>query len=57
VLQDTLKLADELKLRVALLPTWYDVDTVTELERLKHELPTLSNGTARHTRQFLYMDV
>ncbi len=56
VLSDTLALADELKLRVALLPTWYDVDTLAELERLKRELQTLSNGTASHTRKFLYTD-
>lgn len=53
VLNDTLALAAELKLRVALLPTWYDVDTVAELDRLRLELRTITNGTARHTHKFL----
>ena len=38
VLQDTLAIAEKEKLRVALLPTWYDVDELPELERLKLEL-------------------
>lgn len=57
VLQDTLAIAAELALHVALLPTWYDVDTVTELQRLRHELAnTASAGLAApadHTRVFL----
>jgi hypothetical protein len=53
VLADTLALADELRLRVALLPTWYDVDTIAELTRLKHELSQSSNGSGRYTRAFL----
>ncbi|MDQ3249590.1 MAG: TIGR04282 family arsenosugar biosynthesis glycosyltransferase, partial [Chloroflexota bacterium] len=38
VLRDTLIIAEELRLRVALLPTWYDVDTTAELQRLRREL-------------------
>lgn len=53
VLTDTLALADELKLRVALLPSWYDVDTNAELVRLKQELTQSSNGSGRYTRAFL----
>lgn len=53
VLADTLALADELKLRVALLPTWYDVDTIAELTRLRQELSQTSDGSGRHTRAFL----
>lgn len=53
VLTDTLALAAELKLRVALLPTWYDVDTAAELDRLKQELTTSTNSLGRHTRAFL----
>ena len=53
VLRDTLALAAEENLRVALLPTWYDVDTVDELQRLHDELETLPAATGRHTRQLL----
>lgn len=38
VTQHTLALAHELGLRTALLPMWYDVDTVAELVRLQGEL-------------------
>jgi rSAM/selenodomain-associated transferase 1 len=37
-LTDTLRNADTLGLRVALLPTWYDVDTPDDLARLRAEL-------------------
>ncbi len=53
VLRDTLALAGEENLRVALLPTWYDVDTAQEFQRLQIELRTAINGTARHTRAML----
>jgi rSAM/selenodomain-associated transferase 1 len=53
VVRDTLALATALGLRVALLPPWYDVDTVAELERLSAELTTSVTGSARHTRAFL----
>ena len=57
VLRDTLAIAEELGLRVALLPTWYDVDTAAELQRLRQELATMSaddgSSPARHTRAFL----
>jgi uncharacterized protein len=53
VLNDTLALAEELKLRVALLPIWYDVDTFAELTHLTQELSLLSNGCGHHTRTFL----
>ncbi|MFL5803454.1 MAG: TIGR04282 family arsenosugar biosynthesis glycosyltransferase [Roseiflexaceae bacterium] len=52
VVRDTLALAEELGLRVALLPTWYDVDTVAELVRLRAELAEPAEQTARHTRTF-----
>jgi len=54
VVRDTLALADALGMRVALLPTWYDVDTAAELERLRAELAGSRDGAARHTRAFLY---
>lgn len=57
VLRDTLAIAEELSLHVALLPTWYDVDTAAELQRLRQELATMSaddgSSPARHTRAFL----
>ena len=53
VVRDTLALAEELGLRTALLPTWYDVDTAAELERLRAELAKRSEEVARHTRAFL----
>jgi rSAM/selenodomain-associated transferase 1 len=53
VVRDTLALAEELGLRVALLPTWYDVDTITELARLRTELAEAAEQTARHTRTLL----
>ena len=50
VLADSLAIAQELGLRVALLPTWYDVDTAAELERLRQELRHLPPAVAAHTR-------
>jgi rSAM/selenodomain-associated transferase 1 len=52
VTRNTLTLAQEEGLRVAVLPRWYDVDTRDELERLRRELPRATNGLARHTREF-----
>jgi len=53
VVRDTLALASELGLRVALLPQWYDVDTVAELNRLRVELRETPAQVAGHTRAFL----
>ena len=56
VLQDTLAIAAELALHVALLPTWYDVDTATELQRLRQEFSAPTDhlsSPAPHTRAFL----
>lgn len=53
VTQDTISLAHQAGLSVALLPTWYDVDTVAELARLNQELLTLDPDLARYTRQFI----
>ncbi len=50
---DTLALAVEEGLRVALLPSWYDVDDAESLTRLKAELITAPPDIARHTRAFL----
>ncbi len=57
VLRDTLAIAEQEHLRVARLPLWYDVDTRDELTRLKAELRCATNGTARHTREFLASEI
>lgn len=54
VLADTLSLAAELGVVVSLLPEWYDVDTVAELEYLRAEIGALDgDGRAVHTRRHL----
>jgi rSAM/selenodomain-associated transferase 1 len=55
VTRNTLALAAEESLRVALLPTWYDIDTVRDWERLVEELCGATNGIAPHTRAFVEM--
>jgi rSAM/selenodomain-associated transferase 1 len=52
VLEDTLALARAAGLRVALLPRWYDVDTVVELERLRADLQAQA-AQAPYTRRFV----
>jgi rSAM/selenodomain-associated transferase 1 len=56
VVRDTVMLASEFGLRVALLPQWYDVDTVAELDRLRIELGETPSEVARHTRAFLHAE-
>jgi uncharacterized protein len=53
VLRDTLALAEQENLRAVLLPTWYDVDTVQELQRLQADLDTSAHDRAQHTRAML----
>lgn len=53
VVRDTLAIAAELGLQIALLPTWYDVDTVAELARLRQELAEAAPEIAPQTRRFL----
>jgi rSAM/selenodomain-associated transferase 1 len=53
VVRDTLALARELRLRVELLPQWYDVDTAAELDRLRAELHALPLEVAQYTRALL----
>jgi rSAM/selenodomain-associated transferase 1 len=53
VTAQTLARAEALGLTVALLPTWYDVDTESDLERLRAEVATLPPDAVPHTRCFL----
>ncbi len=53
VTRDTLALAAEEKLAVVQLPAWYDVDTLSELERLRGELAALPPDRCRHTRAII----
>jgi uncharacterized protein len=53
VLRDSLLLAEQLGLRVSLLPGWYDVDTEQELAQLQAELAGSPNDCAPHTRSAL----
>src|SRR5215210_7806632 len=53
VVRDTIALAEQLGLKVTLLPIWYDVDTVAELDRLCGELRNAPAHVAHHTRAFL----
>lgn len=52
VLQDTLTMATEENLRVALLPSWYDVDTPEDLRRARGDL-LRCRKRAPHTHRFL----
>ncbi len=52
VTAQTLARAAALELAVALLPSWYDVDTPAELERLRTELAQRPAHTLLHTRRF-----
>jgi rSAM/selenodomain-associated transferase 1 len=53
VAADTLALAAEEGLSVALLPSWYDVDDVESLARLREELVSAPAHVAPHTRALL----
>jgi uncharacterized protein len=53
VLGRTLERAQRLGLRVACLPTWFDVDTGSDLERLRVDLEAAPSASPRHTRAFL----
>jgi len=53
VLTDTLRIAAEEKLKVELLPPWYDVDDEASLARLRDELAVAPTDVASHTRTFL----
>ncbi len=52
VLAQTVERAEALGLSVALTPPWYDVDTASDLDRLRNELASLPAGALLHTRRF-----
>jgi hypothetical protein len=53
VTQETLALAAAEGLKVSLLPTWYDIDEISSLQRLARELEQEGPEIATHTRAFL----
>ena len=53
VLNQTLIKIQELGLKAELLPSWYDVDTAADIERMRSELAELPPEILVHTRRFL----
>ena len=53
VLSETMRRAQAKGLKVACLPTWYDVDTPEDLKRLRESLRSDLGQEAERTRQFL----
>ena len=53
VLSQSLAKCENLGLKVDLLPSWYDIDTATDIERLRKELTTLPDQALRNTRRLL----
>jgi rSAM/selenodomain-associated transferase 1 len=53
VAAETIALAKDEGLNLISLPTWYDVDDVASLSRLRQEIEALDPSVAVHTRQFL----
>jgi rSAM/selenodomain-associated transferase 1 len=54
VLTQTLRRASEQRLGVATLPPWFDVDTPTDLARLRNDMARNGNLMAPNTRAFLF---
>jgi rSAM/selenodomain-associated transferase 1 len=52
VTAQTLARAHALGLQVAILPQWYDVDGLADLQRLKAELDGSAEGSLTHTRRY-----
>lgn len=52
VMPETIRRAETQGLRVACLPTWFDIDTADDLERLQVSLKNSEGDAARHTREF-----
>ena len=53
VLEDTLKLATSSGLKVSLLPEWYDIDKVEDLQRLRVDITGVVNGSCEYTQAWL----
>jgi rSAM/selenodomain-associated transferase 1 len=53
VTAQTLTKARAMGLEVVQLPSWYDVDTAADLDRLRAELSTLPDDALPHTRRLL----
>lgn len=53
VMRQTLEKCQNLGLNVDLLPSWYDIDTVKDIERLSKEIKGLPDHTAVHSRVLL----
>ena len=53
VLADTLTIADELDAKVALAPSWYDIDVPEDLERLRVSSSSTDTTTWARTSRFL----
>jgi glycosyltransferase A (GT-A) superfamily protein (DUF2064 family) len=53
VLAQSLERAVEAGLSVGVTPTWYDIDTIQDLQRLINELDRLPADQLIHTRRFL----
>ncbi len=53
VLVKTIERAEAAGLKTACLPSWFDVDTPEDLERLKASLAETEGPEPRHTRRFL----
>ncbi len=53
VVPETIRRARVLGLAVARLPRWFDVDTDSDLARLRDSMATIAGASARHTRRFL----
>ena len=49
---ETLRRAEAMGLRVLSLPSWFDIDTPRDLERLRASLAQTAGVGPRHTRQF-----
>lgn len=52
VLARTLEQAEKLRLRAALTPPWYDVDSPADAKRLQAEINRQPDAMLRHTRRF-----
>ncbi len=53
VLSETIRRAETSGLRVACLPSWYDIDTAGDLARLRATLAGSAGELPRYTRRFL----